>query len=405
MPRSSPGRDRNSGVIAGVITGFACCSAGDLMGRFDELVPSHIRALKGYTPGKPLKQAEQESGVTCTKMASNENPFGPSPRAIEAMHRAAPLVHLYPDNDATELRTLIAERYQLPPEQVLITGGSTQFINIVAHSLLAPGLNAVTCERSFIVYPIATQAAGGELRRVPLRGETFDLDGILTAVDRDTRVVWIANPNNPTGTILDRQALDRFLDNVPPHVLVVVDEAYFEFADQFSRIRGVEYSHSLDYVRQERNVAVLRTFSKAQGLAGLRVGYGFGPAELMQYFARERTAFSISTLAEAAAIAALGDEGHIRKTLENNAAGAAWLIAKLSTMGLRVVPTWANFLYVEVGEDAARIAERLQKDGMVVRPLTVWGAPNAIRVTVGTPEQNEKFVQTLERVLEHVVVL
>src|SRR5512146_2675681 len=404
MPRSSLGRDRNSGVIAGVITGFACCSAGDLMSRFDELVPGHIRALKGYTPGKPLKQAEKESGVCCIKMASNENPFGPSPRAIEAMHRAAPLVHLYPDNDATELRALIAERYGLPAEQVLITGGSTQFINIVAHSLLAPGLNAVTCERSFIVYPIATQAAGGELRRVPLRGETFDLDGILACIDADTRVVWIANPNNPTGTILDRQALDRFLDNVPPHVLVVVDEAYFEFADQFSRIRGVEYSHSLDYVRQERNVVVLRTFSKAQGLAGLRVGYGFGPADLIGYFARERTAFSISTLAEAAAIAALGDEEHIRKTLDNNAAGAVWLTQRLSHMGLRVAPTWTNFLYIEVGDDAAHVAKRMQDEGVIVRPLTVWGAPRVIRVTVGTPEQNEKFVRVLKHVVEHAAV-
>lgn len=376
------------------------------MSRFDEIVPEHIRGLKGYTPGKPLKQAEAESGIQCTKMASNENPFGPSPLAIAAMHAAAPLVHLYPDNDATELRNLIAERNGIAPEQVLITGGSTQFINIIVHSLLAPGLNAVTSERSFIVYPIATQAAGGTLRQVPMCGDTFDLDAVAAAIDRDTRVVFIANPNNPTGTLLDPRAIDRFLDRVPSHVLVVVDEAYYEFAQHFAGLRGIEYSHAIDYVRQERNVVVLRTFSKAQGLAGLRVGYGFGPAELLQYFARERTAFSISTLAEAAAIAALSDEDHIRKTVEKNAAGAAWLTRKISELGLRVVPTWANFLYVDIGEDAAAVAQWIQDEGVIVRPLTgAWGAPRAIRVSVGTPEQNERFMATLRKVMEQTAVV
>ncbi len=376
------------------------------MSRFDEIVPEHIRALTGYTPGKPLKQAEAESGVPCTKMASNENPFGPSPLAIAAMHAAAPLVHLYPDNDATELRNLIAERNGVAPEQVLITGGSTQFINIVAHSLLAPGLNAVTSERSFVVYPIATQAAGGTLRQVPMHGDTFDLDAVAAAIDRDTRVVFIANPNNPTGTLLDPGTIDRFLERVPSHVLVVLDEAYYEFAQHFAGLRGIEYSHAIDYVRQERNVVILRTFSKAQGLAGLRVGYGFGPAELLQYFARERTAFSISTLAEAAAIAALSDEDHIRTTVENNAAGAAWLARQISGLGLRVVPTWANFLYVEIGEDAATIARRIQDEGVIVRPLTgAWGAPHAIRVSVGTPEQNERFMATLRKAMEQTALL
>ncbi|MFB3915505.1 MAG: histidinol-phosphate transaminase [Terriglobales bacterium] len=374
------------------------------MARFNDLVPDHIRNLQGYTPGKPQKQAEKESGIACVKLASNENPFGPSPAAIEAMRRAAPYVHLYPDNDATELRALVAERHGMKFEQALITGGSTQFINIVAHSLLAPGLNAVTCERSFIIYPMATQAAGGCLRQTPLRNDTFDLDAILTAIDENTRVVFIANPNNPTGTILEPDALDRFIERVPPHVLVVLDEAYYEFAQHFSELRGIEYSHSLDYVRQEQNVVVLRTFSKAQGLAGLRVGYGFGPADLIGYFARERTAFSISTLAEAAAIAALGDEEHIRKALGNNAAGAARLTQSLSHMGLRVAPTWTNFLYIEVSDDAAHVAKRMQDEGVIVRPLTVWGAPRAIRVTVGTPEQNEKFVRVLKHVVEHAAV-
>ncbi len=377
------------------------------MGRFDQLVPHYIRSLGGYTPGKPLKQAEAETGIIpCVKLASNENPFGPSPRALEAISQAAPSLHYYPDNDATELRHHLADKQNLRPEQVLITGGSTQFINIIAHSLLLPELNAITCERSFIVYSIATQAAGGLLRQVPLRGDTFDLDGILDVIDDETRVIFIANPNNPTGTILKPEAIDRFLDSLPPNVLVVLDEAYYEFAQHFADLRGVEYSHALDYVRQERNVVVLRTFSKAQGLAGLRVGYGFGPAELIQYFARERTAFSINTLAEAAALAALEDTEHMRKTVENNAAGAAWLTREISEFGLRVTPTWANFIYVDVGEDAPIIAQRMQQQGIIVRPLTgLWGAPHAIRISVGLADQNKRCISVLKKVMEHAVVL
>lgn len=369
------------------------------MTKFDEVVPAHIRALGGYAAGKPLKQAERESGVHCIKMASNENPFGPSPLAIEAMRQAAAEVHLYPDNDATDLKQELASRNNVEADQILITGGSTQFLDIIGRTLLAPGLNAITSERSFIVYPISAKAAGGELIQVPMRGDTFDLDAIAEAVDENTRVIFIANPNNPTGTMLDPVALDRFVDRIPKYVTIVLDEAYYDFAQYFAHKRGLEYSHSLDYVRQGRNVIVLRTFSKAHGLAAVRCGYGFGPADLIRYLAKMRTAFSVSGIAEAAALAALRDEEHIRKSLENNASGAAWLTKKVSEMGLRVVPTWTNFLYIEVPEDGAALAKRVQDEGIIIRPLTVWGAPRAIRVTVGTPEQNQKFVTVLAKVL------
>jgi histidinol-phosphate aminotransferase len=375
------------------------------MTKFDEVVPAHIRALGGYAAGKPLKQAEKESGVRCIKMASNENPFGPSPMAIEAMRQAAAEVHLYPDNDATELKQELASRNNVDPEQILITGGSTQFLDIIGRTLLAPGLKAITSERSFIVYPIAAKAAGGELIQVPMRGDTFDLDAISEAIDENTRVIFIANPNNPTGTMLDPSALDRFVERVPKYVTIVLDEAYYDFAQYFAAKRGLEYSHSLDYVRQGRNIVVLRTFSKAHGLAAVRCGYGFGPADLIRYFAKMRPAFSVSGVAEAGALAALRDKEHIQKSLENNAIGAASLTKKLSEMGLRVVPTWTNFLYVETGEDAAALARRIQEEGIIIRPLTVWGAPRAIRVTVGTPEQNEKFLTALTKVLEHAPVV
>ena len=375
------------------------------MSKFSELVPERIRALGGYVPGKPIKQAEAECGVKCIKMASNENPFGPSPRAMEAMQAATHDVHLYPDNEVTELKTRLAEMNGLKPDQVMITAGSTTFLDIIARTLLAPGLNAITCERSFIVYPIVTRAAGAEFRQVPLKNDTFDLDAIADAIDSNTRVVFIANPNNPTGTIVTAEEIDRFLARIPDHVCVVLDEAYYDFATYFAGERQVNYSHSLDYVRQERNVVVLRTFSKAHGLAAVRVGYGFGPAELLGYFARLRTAFMVSSLGEAAALAALEDNAHLQRALINNAEGVKWMTAKLMEMGYNPIQTWANFVCCEMGEDAAALAKRLQDEGIIVRPLGgPWGARTAIRVTIGTPEQNQRFLSALKKVTASVTV-
>jgi histidinol-phosphate aminotransferase len=374
------------------------------MAKYEELIPEHIRALGGYIPGKPLRQAEQESGVSCIKMASNENPFGPSPRALEAMRQAAPTAHLYPDNEVTELRSRLIGRFRVEPDQLLITGGSTAFLNVIARTLLGPGRKAVTGERSFIVYPIVTRATGAQFVTVPMREDAFDLEAVLAAVDRDTRVVFLANPNNPTGTLLPPAEIERFLDRLPAHVVAVLDEAYSDFAEHFAAAKGVPYSRSLEYVRAGRNVVVLRTFSKAHGLAGLRIGYGFAPAGLMQYFARMKTVFSVSALAEAAAVAALDDQAHIRLALENNAAGAKWLSERMAELGFRVVPTWGNFLYVDVGEDAAALAKRMEAAGVIIRPLTgAWGAPQAIRITIGTPDQNEKCISALKKVTARTV--
>ncbi len=375
------------------------------MSNFDELVPEHIRALNAYTPGKPIKQAEAESGVACIKMASNENPFGPSPRAVEAMRQALSTLNLYPDNDAAELRCKLAEAHHVQPDQVLVTAGTTALLGIIARTLLRPGLNAVTSERSFIVYPIATQAAGGKLIQVPMQRDAFDLQAILKAITADTRIVFIANPNNPTGTLVDAAAIDRFLEQVPQHVLTVLDEAYCDFAEPMAKAAGVEYTHSLEHVRAGRSVVVLRTFSKAHGLAGARAGYGLGPASLLNYFARLRTAFSISEVAQAGAMAAFEDKLHICRTVENNITGAEFLLKEMNELGFRAVPTFANFIYVDIDEDAAAAAKRFEAEGVIIRPLNgAWGAPKAIRVTIGTPQQNRRFLAALKKATEHVVV-
>jgi histidinol-phosphate aminotransferase len=368
-----------------------------------DLIPPHIRSLAGYVPGKALRQAQRESGVSMIKLASNENPFGPSPRAVEAIRAAATEVNLYPDNDASDLRAELAARHQIAPEQIFLADGSLGLLDILARTLLGSGLNCITSERSFISYPIVTQAAGAKLIITPLRNDTYDLDAIAAAIDESTRVVILANPNNPTGTMFDADATDRFLSLVPDHVLVVLDEAYFDFATHFATESGITYSRSMDYVRTERkNVVVLRTFSKAHGLAGIRLGYGCGDPELFQYFGRVRNSFSVSVIAQAAGLAAIRDEGHIRRTVENNAEGAKWLFPQFAELGVRAVPTSANFIYFEVDENANAFAKRMQGEGVIVRSLVPWGIANGIRVTIGTLEQNELFIRALRNVCQAV---
>jgi histidinol-phosphate aminotransferase len=370
-----------------------------------DLIPERIRELAAYVPGKGARSARRESGVEMIKLASNENPFGPSPRAVHAIRAAAAEVNLYPDNDATELRAALAGRHGLNPDQIFLADGSLGLLDILARTLLGPGLNCVTSERSFISYPIVTRAAGAELIATPLKNHAYDLDAIAAAINENTRVVMLANPNNPTGTMFDADATDNFLRRVPEHVLVVLDEAYYDFAIHFSAQRGITYTRALEYVRNGRvNLLLLRTFSKAHGLAGLRLGYGCGHPELLKYFARIRNAFSVSGMAEAAGLAALADDEHIRKTVENNAAGATWLMPRLREQGLRAVETSANFIYFEIDEDANAFAQRMQAEGVIVRSLVPWGIPNGIRVTIGTPEQNERFVQAVKKVLSQTAI-
>jgi len=367
-------------------------------------IPEHIRALAGYVPGKPLRQAQQETGGAMIKLASNENPFGPSPLALEAIRAAAAEVNLYPDNDASELRQALAARHQLDEQQIFIADGSLGILDVIARTLLVPGTNCISSERSFISYPIVTRTIGAQFVGVPMRNDAYDLDAIAETINEQTRAVILANPNNPTGTMFDADATETFLNRVPGSVLVVLDEAYSDFAEYFARQRGIAYSRSFEYVRAGRqNVLVLRTFSKAHGLAGIRLGYACGNPELLRYFARVRNSFSISVVAEAAGLAAIRDENHIRKTVENNAVGAAWLMERFKELGIRAVPTSANFIYFTIDEDANAFAKRMQAEGVIVRSLVPWGAPNAIRVSIGTPDENETFVRALKKLVRQTV--
>jgi len=363
---------------------------------FSQFVPAYIHRLAEGDQARPLKQ----SSAKLIALNLNENPFGPSPLALQAIDTALSGIHRYPEIQATELHDAIAQFHGVNPDQVLVTAGATELLCILAKALLAPGLNAITSARSFIVYKLATQVTEGRLIEVATRDNGYDLDAIAEAVDGYTRIVFIANPNNPTGTLVTADQVDRFMEKVPEHVLVVLDEAYGDFAEDSARQRGLVYSRSLDYVRQKRNVILLKTFSKTHGLAGLRVGYGIGPARLMSLFAPLRTIFSVSSIAQAAALAALEDTEHIRKAVENNAEQAEILTTDLKRLGLPVPQTWANFLYCELGQDAAVFAERLRTAGVIVQPLGMWGAPTAIRVSIGTPDQNIQLLKALREVKE-----
>jgi len=331
------------------------------------------------------------------KLDSNENPFGPSPAAIKAMQAVLAGCSDYPDDDASTLRLQLAAHHGVHVEQILVTGGLTEFLGMLARTFLASGLNAVTSQRSFIIYRMATEAAGAQLIEVAMNQDGFDLPGIAAAVNCNTRVIFLANPNNPTGTLVRADEVDHLLSLVPKQI-VVLDEAYYEFAQDLATRRGVTYSRSLEYVGEGRNVVVLRTFSKVHGLAGVRVGYGIASTELIARISRQRAMYCVSSLAQAGALAALEDAEHIRHVVENNTSQSQRMFQAISEVGFAVTPTWGNFLHCDVGQDAGEFAERLRLEGILVRPLGPWGAPEAIRITIGTPKQNDALLRALRKV-------
>ena len=347
--------------------------------------------------GPPRTHSAQGPQSQLIRLDSNENPLGPSPLAVEAIRSAMARANLYPDDDCSELRERLATQHGVPVEQTIVTAGSTGLLGILCQVLLGPGLNAVTSERSFVVYSQLVRSTGARLIEAPMRDDAFDLAAILKAINGDTRLVFLANPNNPTGTMLDADEVDGFLAQVPDHVIVALDEAYYEYAAHFAAQRGVVYSRSLECLRKNAGVVVLRTFSKVHGLAGLRVGYGFGPAELLRFCAQMRTTYSVASMAEAGALAAMNDTEHVERTLRLNADQAKVLSTSLSALGYRVVETWANFICCDVGEDARGFAVRLLEDGVVIRPLGAWSAPNCVRVSIGTAEENQVFLEAVRK--------
>ncbi len=358
------------------------------------LVPEWIRTLAPYPPGKPIDELERELGIRDSiKLASNENPLGPSPKALAAVTAALADLHRYPDGSAFHLKRRLAARLGVGVEELVVGNGSNEIIELVVRAFLRPGDEATMADQAFVIYKLVVQAAGGTPRVVPLRDFTHDLDAIGTAIGPRTRLVFLANPNNPTGTIFRRAAWEAFLRRVPPHVIVVADDAYAEY------VEDPEYPDTIRS-RGDRSVEVvsLRTFSKLYGLAGLRVGYGVASAAVIDAIARIRQPFNVNALALVGALAALDDDEHVRRTLAANREGMAYLVAAFRRLGLEHVPSAANFVLVRVG-DGGRVYQALLRRGVIVRPMEVYGFPAHVRVTVGTRAENERFVDALGAVL------
>lgn len=363
---------------------------------FLALAQSSVQQLSPYIPGKPVDELARELNLDpaqIVKLASNENPLGASPKALEAIAAAVGELTRYPDGNGYSLKVKLAERAKVGIDHVTLGNGSNDILELVARAYLAPGVNAVFSQHAFAVYPIVTQAVGAEARVVPAKDWGHDLPAMLKAIDADTRVVFIANPNNPTGTWFGPQALSDFLAAVPAHVLVVLDEAYIEYAS------GSELPNGLDYLADHDNLLVSRTFSKAYGLAALRVGYGISSAVIADVLNRVRQPFNVNSLALAAACAALDDLDYLAHSRSLNNAGLLQLQDGLLALGLGWIPSKGNFLAIDMGQDAAPINQALLREGVIVRPVANYGMPRHLRVTVGTAAENSRFLEALGKVL------
>jgi histidinol-phosphate aminotransferase len=353
---------------------------------FEECVPEYIRTLNSYIPGRPIEEVERELKVRAIKLASNENPLGPSPRAVEAGRAALADANRYPDGGGHYLREALAGLHAVPMDNIILGLGSSELIDLSARIMIRPENEGITSLGSFALFYISIQATGGGLVVLPLKDYGFDLDAIAKAITSRTRYIILANPNNPTGTLFTADEFEAFLRRVPEEVLVVLDEAYCDY------VQHPKYSRSIETVRGGANLLVLRTFSKVHGLAGLRIGYGIGPAPLLAEMNKVRTPFNTSGVAQAAALAALGDVHHIAASIESNRAGMIQLMAGLERLGAKSIPSFGNFVYVEAGIRATAVAAAMEKLGVIVRPLDWMGMPDGLRVTVGTREENEKFL-------------
>lgn len=358
-----------------------------------ELIPAYIHQIEPYRPGKPVEEVERELGIRAIKLASNENPLGPSPLAVQAVQRELGGVNRYPDGGSYYLREKLAARHNLPMEQVFVGLGSSEVIDLLARALLQPGLEGLTAARSYPPYSISIAAAGARLVTGALDGYAYDLQAMAAAITPRTRVIFLANPNNPTGTYFTAKEFADFLACVPEDVLVVLDEAYCDY------VEDAEYPQSVELLRSGRpNLVVLRTFSKVYGLAGLRVGYGLGPADLWAELNKLKTPFNTASVGQAAAIAAMDDTEHVQRSVASNRAGREQIAKGLAAQGVQCVPSATNFVFIEVGGDGDAFAARLLHEGVIVRPMRWMGFPEAIRVSVGTREENSQFLDAFARV-------
>jgi len=358
---------------------------------FSDIVPQHIQQIPTYKSENPAEEMERELGVKVVQLGMNENPFGPSPKAVAAARAWMENIAPYPDDSGYFLRQKLAGHYKISMDELIISSGSSDILTMAYHAVLVPGFEVLTGEASFVVYYQLADMLSVPLVRAPMKDYAFDLEAMAERVNPKTRLIVIANPNNPTGTIVRQKELDAFLKKIPDHALVILDEAYFEY------VNDSDYPRSLDYVRAGRPVLILRTFSKVFGLAGLRIGYGISTREVIETLYKVRMAFNTNSVAQVAALAAWDDHEHVEKSVRMNRAELEFLYAELSKRRLKYVPSFANFVLIDIGKPAGAVTSALLKQGVIVRPA--WGCPTCMRVSAGTHEQNERFLAALEKVL------
>lgn len=358
---------------------------------FKDLANAHLFDLKPYEPGKPIEEVARECGLNpgeIIKLASNENALGPSPKALAAMRVAIENAHLYPDGGGYYLRQGLARHLGVSMDTLILGEGSNEIVEFLAHAFLKPGDNIVCGDRAFVVYPLVAKQFNVEAIEVPFQNHTHNLDAMLRAITPRTKLVFIANPNNPTGTRVLNSEVTRFMERVPEHVITVWDEAYIEFLD--------DPPDCVAYVKSDaKKVVLMRTFSKIVGLAGLRIGYGIAPKECIDILQKTRQPFNTNAIAQAAALASLDDREHIERTRKMNREGLRFFEEQFKAMKLECIPSVANFIMVKVGH-GNEVFQKLQRRGIIVRPMAGYKMPEWIRVTVGTREQNERFVAALK---------
>lgn len=357
-------------------------------------VPDYIAKLKPYVPGKPIEELEREYGISGSiKLASNENPIGPSPKALEAIMGALKNLHRYPDGSNYYLTKRLAEKLKVPVNRIVLGNGSNEIIELLVRTFLREGDEVVIPEPSFLMYEIMVQAGGGRPVKVALKEWMLDLEGMAESISSKTRMVFVNNPNNPTGTIVSRDDFEEFLQRVPPEVIIVVDEAYIEF------VRDKTCPSGLDHIDGDKIVVTLRTFSKAYGLAGLRIGYGVLRKSLADLIHRVRQPFNTNLLAQVGALAALDDDVFLKSTVSTVHKGLDFLYQEVEKLGLRYFPTQTNFFLIDLECDAKSVFEKMLRSGVIVRPMTAYGYPNCIRINVGLPEENRRLVEALRKAI------
>ena len=356
--------------------------------------PDYISSLKPYKPGKPLEELEREYGISDSiKLASNENPLGPSPEALKVIRGALENLHRYPDGSGFKLKRKISEKFGVDSGQVVLGNGSDEIIGMLTRAFLQPGDEVILPAPSFLMYAIMVRSAGAVPVYVPLKALSLDLGGMKDRITSKTRMIFICNPNNPTGTFIADRDLRNFLESIPQDLMVVADEAYIEF------VRGVEAVSSIEYLKTGRRLVTLRTFSKAYGLAGLRIGFGVMPPEVADLLNRVRQPFNANSLAQAGALEALDDAVFFEKTLKLVHSGLDFLYRSLDKMGIEYFPSQANFFLINVRKNADAVFEAMLKQGVIVRSMTEYGFPEFIRINVGLPAENDRFLKALAKVL------